>query len=245
MSSAVVVGASAGVGRALAERLARNGYDLVLVARDSRDLEPTANDLSLRFGRRCTFITADIGRADWDITSFLSECQNRIGDIDCLMVPAGAVASDDFGANPEVIAGVIATNFVGPARLAAAFGRGMAERGRGSLVLFSSIAAAAPRRRNAAYSAAKAALEVYAKALRHELEPRGVKVLVIALGYVDTRQSYGMRLLFPIARPESVAEYVAGAAQHSAGKRHFPWFWFWITALLRLLPWSIYRRLSF
>jgi short-subunit dehydrogenase len=121
----------------------------------------------------------------------------------------------------------------------------MAERGRGSLVLFSSIAAAAPRRRNAAYSAAKAALEVYAKALRHELEPRGVKVLVIALGYVDTRQSYGMRLLFPIARPESVAEYVAGAAQHSAGKRHFPWFWFWITALLRLLPWSIYRRLSF
>lgn len=245
MSSAVVVGASSGVGRALAERLATEGFDLVLVARDSRDLEATASDLRLRFGHRCSFVVADISRVDWSVTAFLAECLSRLGPIDCLMVPAGGVSPDDLGANPDVINGVSLGNFVGPARLAAAFGRAMAERGRGSVVLFSSIAAAAPRRRNAAYSAAKAALETYAKALRHALESKGVQVLVIALGYVDTRQSYGMRLLFPIARPDAVAGFVVRAARGRGGKRYYPWFWWWITTLLRVLPWRVYSRLSF
>jgi short-subunit dehydrogenase len=245
VSSAVIVGASSGVGRALAERLAGDGFDLVLVAREATDLEATASDLRLRFGKQCAFIVADIARVDFCATEFLNDCVGLLGQIDCLLVPAGGVWQDDIGANPDVIAGVLLANYLGPARLAAAFGRAMAERGSGSIVLFSSIAAAAPRRRNAAYSAAKAALETYAKALRHELEPKGVRVLVIALGYVDTAQSYGLELRFPVARPEAVAGFVTRAAKSRAGKHYYPWFWWWITTLLRFLPWRIYSRLSF
>lgn len=244
MSSAVIIGASSGVGRALAERLASEGHDLVLVSRDTRDLEAISSDLRLRHRHQCTFIVADIGDPRWDVTAFARECVERVGPIDLLMIPAGGASTGDVGAVPEVIAGVVATNFLGPARAAAAFGQAMAERGRGAIVLFSSIAAAAPRRRNAAYSAAKAALEVYARALRHELEPRGVRVVVIALGYVDTAQSYGMRLMFPVAQPNAVAKYAIIAAQ-GGGKHYYPWFWYWITTALRLLPWRVYSRLSF
>ena len=244
MSSAVVVGASSGVGRALAECLARDGFDLVLVARDARDLAPLASDLQFRFGHQCSFVVADVGDAQWDCAAFHRECARRVGEVDLLMVPAGGVSSLDVGAEPGVISSVLATNFVGPARVAAEFGRTMAVRGTGAIVLFSSIAAAAPRRRNAAYSAAKAALEVYARALRHELEPKGVRVVVIALGYVDTAQSYGMRLLFPVAQPNAVAKYAIVAAR-GGGKHYYPWFWYWVVAVLRLLPWRVYSRLSF
>ena len=244
MSSAVIVGASSGVGRALTERLAQSGFDLMIVARDARDLEATANDVRLRFGIECHFLVADIARLDWNVTTFVSDCVNRLGEIDCLLVPAGGVSPDDLGSNPDVLYELASSNYIGPARLAAAFGRAMAERGKGALVLFSSIAAAAPRRRNAAYSAAKAALETYASALRHDLEPKGVRVLLVALGYVDTRQTFGMRLRFPIARPEAVARYVVRAMSGRGGKHYYPWFWWWITAILRVLPWRVYSRLS-
>lgn len=244
MSSAVVIGASSGVGRALAERLASEGYDLVLVSRDARDLEPIASDLRLRFRRQCTFVVADIGDSHWDATEFARQCTARMGHVDLLMIPAGGASAHDVAGDPEGISGVVATNFLGPARAAAAFGRVMTERGVGAIVLFSSIAAAAPRRRNAAYSAAKAALEVYARALRQELEPKGVRVVVVALGYVDTGQSYGMHLKFPVAQPSDVAKFVMVVANRG-GKRYYPWFWYWIVTVLRVLPWRVYSRLSF
>jgi NAD(P)-dependent dehydrogenase (short-subunit alcohol dehydrogenase family) len=124
----------------------------------------------------------------------------------------------------------------------------MAVQGAGSIVLFSSIAAVAARTKNLAYSAAKAALETYAVGLRHALADRGVEVLVLALGYVDTSQTFGQRLLFPVAHAEEVAEQVMKrlrGARLSGGKHYFPWFWWWITTCIRGLPWFVYRRLRF
>jgi NAD(P)-dependent dehydrogenase (short-subunit alcohol dehydrogenase family) len=241
----VVVGASSGVGRALARALARAGFDLVVVARDLRDLEATAADVRLRHGISCSAVVQDIGAVDWNVEGFVEHCAEVLGSVDCVLVPAGAISEDDRGANPAAVFPMMATNYLGPARVAAAFGRRMAAAGSGSIILFSSIAAAAPRQRNAAYSAAKSALETYAKALRTELEPHGVRVLVLALGYVDTALSFGLPLRFPVASPESVAAFVLRHGMSSAGRRYFPTFWWWITMVLRHLPWFIYRRLSF
>jgi decaprenylphospho-beta-D-erythro-pentofuranosid-2-ulose 2-reductase len=245
VSSAVIVGASSGVGRVLAVALAKSGHALTVVARSARDLEATAADVRLRFDVTCNTVVQDIGAADFDVDAFARRCAADLGSVDCLLVPAGASSTEDVAGNPASVFPMITANYVGPARLAAAFGRLMAERRRGVIVLFSSIAAAAPRSRNAAYSAAKAALEVYAKALRVELAPHGVRVVVIALGYVDTRLSFGMKLLFPVASPDAVAAFVLNLTLRGAGKFHYPRFWWWITMILRHLPWILYRRLKF
>lgn len=245
VSSAVIVGASSGLGRSLAPALARAGFNLVLVARDGRDLEATASDVRVRHGVTCAAVVQDIGAADWDVQGFVNTCTATLGRVDCVLVPAGAVSDDDHGANPAAVWPLAATNYLGPARVAAAFGRQMADAGGGSIILFSSIAAAAPRQKNAAYSAAKAALETYAKALRTALEPRGVRVLVLTIGYLDTALSFGMPLKFPVANPSVVAEYIVKRCLRASGKRHHPLFWGWITLILRHLPWFIYRRLSF
>jgi decaprenylphospho-beta-D-erythro-pentofuranosid-2-ulose 2-reductase len=242
---AVIIGASSGVGRALVRSFAAAGYQLAIAARDAHELEATAADARLRFDVDCLAIAADVGVSAWDVDGFVRSCTAALGQIDVVLLPLGVVLDTDIGAVPEVVEPLAAANYVGPARLAAAFGRQMAAGGAGSIIFFSSIAAAAPRMKNAAYSAAKAALEVYAKALRVSLEPAGVKVLVLSLGYVDTALSFGLPLRFPVATPEEVASYVLGSALGKGGKRYFPSFWWWITTILRHLPWFIYRRLSF
>ncbi|HWA71910.1 MAG TPA: SDR family NAD(P)-dependent oxidoreductase [Polyangiaceae bacterium] len=245
MSSAVIVGATSGVGRALAEDFAKAGFHLLLVARDREDLEATACNIRLRFGTRCHVLAQDIGDPSWDVAAFARDCSEKLDGVDCLLVPAGGVTSADVGATEEVLSQLTAVNYLGPARLAAAFGTLMSQLGRGSVVLFSSIAAAAPRTRNAAYSAAKAALETYARALRHALEPKGVRISWIRLGYVDTPQSFGMKLALPVARPEDVARFVRARIRAGSGPYHYPFFWRAVTLVLRVLPWALYRRLSF
>ena len=245
---AVIVGSSSGVGRALTQRLAQEGYNLVITSRDPRDLEATAADLRLRYGIDCWVIAQDITEEGWDAVDFAKTCQQKLGSVDCLLVPAGSANAADAGPNPDVLEDVFGANYLGPAKLAAAFGQLLGERGSGSIVLFSSIAAVAPRSKNPAYSAAKAALETYAAGLRHALASRNVAVMVVALGYVDTPQSFGLSLLLPIASPEAVAEHVVGRllrASARGGKVYFPSFWWGVTTTLRLMPWSIYRRLQF
>lgn len=248
MSSAVIVGASAGVGRAVARVLARDGRRLILVARDARDLEATAADLKLRFGVECWHLAEDITRSDWDVVDFAKTCQARLERVDALVIAAGAISPDDLGPNPDAVRPMAEANFVGPARIGAAFAQLMSAQQVGTIVLFSSIAAAAPRAKNAAYSAAKSALETYARALRHALADSGVEVLYVALGYVDTAMTYGLQVRFPVVSPEAAAEDLARRLRRTSvrsGKHHFPRWWWLVTTVLRHLPWFIYRRLRF
>lgn len=241
---AVVVGATSGVGRALARRLAEAGYDVVIAAREGPELDVIAADIVFRTGRQCHALPADIAEPTWDADAFAAACVARLGGpVSCLFVPAGGAREDDVGPNPEVIAPLAGLNFIGPARAGAAFGRVMQGAGAGAIVFFSSIAASAPRTQNAAYSAAKAALEVYAKGLRHALEGHGVRVISVALGYVDTPQSYGLELALPVVSPEVVAERLIKLSRGPGGAYHLPRFWWLVTTTLRALPWPVYRHL--
>lgn len=242
--SAVVVGATSGVGRALSRRLAAAGYDLVIAARDEAELAVVAADITFRHGRRCEALRADISDSTWDVEAFAKTCAARLGGrVGSLFIPAGGAREDDRGPNPEVVAEVTALNFVGPSRVGAAFARAMQAAGGGAIVFFSSIAAVAPRSENTAYSAAKAALDVYATGLRHALDGQGVRIITVTLGYVDTPQSYGMRLALPVASPEAVAERLLEISQGPGGSYHLPRFWWLVTTTLRALPWPVYRHL--
>lgn len=245
MSNAVVVGATTGVGRALARALAAQGHNLVIVGREQGDLDALLSDLRFRAAQTFEAVPQDIADPGWNVEAFAEHCERCLGgSIDAVFVPAGGAREDDVGARSELVEPVAAVNYVGPARVAAVFGARMASRGAGVVVLVSSIAATAPRTKNAAYSAAKAALEVYGKALRHALEPRGVRIITVALGYVDTSQSFGLQLALPVASPEAVADGLIALSRGAGGHYHLPRFWWLVTTTLRLLPWPVYRHLK-
>jgi decaprenylphospho-beta-D-erythro-pentofuranosid-2-ulose 2-reductase len=241
-----VVGASAGVGRALSEELARQGYDLVLGARHGDDLDALAADLQIRHAVELTPRPIDLCGPPDAVARYVDECFAGLGEVDAVLVTAGAVdEADDGTAPPSLTTALVQTNFLGVVTLVGAFVERFEQQGSGTIVLFSSIAAAAPRGRNVVYGAAKAALEHYGRSLQHRLAGGPVRVQIYALGYVDTAMATGRRLLLPPADPQRIARAVVAGLHRDRRLTYLPRYWRAITFGLRRLPWPIYRRLRF
>jgi decaprenylphospho-beta-D-erythro-pentofuranosid-2-ulose 2-reductase len=243
---AVVVGASAGVGRSLCEELARRGTDLVVSARHAEDLDALAADLRLRHSVEVTPRPLDLCGPAEDLERYVDECFAALGEVAAVLVTAGAVAADDDGTAPPAVSGaLLQTNFLGVVILAGVFAERLDARGEGTIVLFSSIAAAAPRGRNVMYGAAKAALEHYGRSLQHRFAGGNVRVQIYALGYVDTAMAAGRHLLLPRANPHRIARTVADGLERERRLIYLPRYWHAVVWVLRRLPWPVYRRLEF
>ena len=240
----MVVGASAGLGRALAEQRAARGDDLFLVASDTRDLEALASHLRLLYGVRVEHFSCVVSAAAGWVPA-LVEAARRDGVPDHVLFPIGASRDDDDGALGEAQAlDILGTNVVGVMHLAAAIFPVMASVGRGSLVGFGSIAAARGRSRNVVYSAAKSALRTYFESLRHLGRARGIEVQFYVVGYLRTQQSFGKRLPLPAASPQQAARQVVDRLGRGSCVQHLPRFWGPIEWLLRMLPFAIFARIN-
>jgi NAD(P)-dependent dehydrogenase (short-subunit alcohol dehydrogenase family) len=115
----------------------------------------------------------------------------------------------------------------------------------GVVVGFGSIAECRSRTRNAAYAAAKRALAAYLDSVRHRLAPSGARVQYYVLGYIDTGAAFGHRTLLPKASPRAVAERVFRRVSRDCGRTYYPPYWRPVCLALRLLPFALFRRLSF
>jgi short-subunit dehydrogenase len=242
--TSLIFGASAGVGRALARRLAARGDSLVLVARDSRDLEAEAAHLRTTFGIAINWLTIDASspQAVEQALRPLAE----LGGIRNLLFPVGMANDVDDGLIPaDTSAAIVNANLTSVIGAVALFLPGLLQADRGNIVGFGSVAAIRGRGANVVYAAAKRGLESYFESVRHRTAKTGIRVQFYRLGYVDTQLSYGRKIPFPIATPEKVADHVVRNLDRDIGRVQYPAFWAGIAVLLRALPWIVYRRLQF
>ncbi|MCA0246798.1 MAG: SDR family oxidoreductase [Proteobacteria bacterium] len=185
VSTALVTGASAGIGAAYAERLARRGHDLLLVARDEARLNELARRLHGETGRSVEVLAADLAAPPG-----LSRIEDRLRSdpsIAMLVNNAGvAVAGPMVGSDVERLAAMVALNVTAAMRLAHAAVEGFAARGRGTLINVSSVLALAPERFNAAYSGTKSFLLNLSLSLQAELAGTGIRVQAVLPGATRT-----------------------------------------------------------
>jgi short-subunit dehydrogenase len=239
--SYLIVGASTGLGRALAEEYASAGFDLVLVSRDQRDIEPLAAHLRIRFGIVAIALAADLAR-DNEYFVGVDGALAQVSPLRGLLLPIGASDSDDqIGLSGDLMMQLVYSNFLNPCRLLNV----LLPRLRGGEVIgFGSVAALRGRTRNAAYAASKSALMTYFESLRHWAGAEGVAVRFYIPGYLDTNLAFSQSLPFRAADTRILARRVR-ADTGLTRTRYFPGYWRLIVSLLLLLPWSIYRRLRF
>ncbi|MBQ0823539.1 SDR family NAD(P)-dependent oxidoreductase [Microvirga sp. HBU67558] len=243
--TAVILGATAGVGRALGRELARRGVDVLLIARDEQSLQAEAAHLRLMYGIRASIVVAD-GMRPQELDARLSEACSHLDTIDALLCPIGASRSDDDGSQPlQETQSLIDTNFTAVVVATDVVLPAMIQAKRGTIVGFSSIAATRGRSANVVYSASKRALESYFESMRHRLVDSGVRTTIYRLGYVATQQSYGKALLLPIATPEAVARTICDHLQKREGCITYPPFWLPIIRIIRVLPWPIFKKMKF
>jgi short-subunit dehydrogenase len=243
---AVVVGASAGLGRALAEALAAAGHDLVVVSSDARDLEALASDLRIRHGVRVVAAALDLGaelRAG--AVDRLDEAVAGLGSPDALLLPVGwTAASDGVSSATDLAERLVRTNFLSVAALVGRFLPGLLGRPRASIVGFGSVAATRGRAANAFYAASKRALQTYFESLRHSCAGTPVRVSFYVLGYLETNLAFGRRTLLPRADPARLAARVVRNMDRREGVRYHPRSWRLVAAALPLVPFSAFKRLK-
>lgn len=169
LGTALVTGASAGIGAVYADRLARRGHDLVLVARDVTKLNDLAALLHGEFGRRIEVLRADLADAD-DIRSV--ETRLQADDITMLVNNAGiAVAGPTVEMDPDRLEVMIQLNVVAATRLARAVAPGMVHRRKGDIVNIASVVALRGDQPaiSVGYGASKAYLLAFSEGLDTEL----------------------------------------------------------------------------
>jgi hypothetical protein len=217
--TALVAGASEGIGAAIAASLARRGIDLVLAARRLEPLEALAEKLRREHGVAARPVAVDLGEEAGLDALTEAVAGQEIGLLVCsaAVAPIGEYLDRDEAEHARLLA----VNCRAPALLAHRFGRLMAARGRGGILLLTSLAAHQGSALVAHYAASKAYQRVLAEGLWAELSPRGVDVLACLAGPTETptyragKPRDGAWIEWPPVMP---AEDVADAALDALGR---------------------------
>jgi len=185
LATALVTGASSGIGAVYADRLAHRGHDLILVARDVVRMESLAERLRGETGRNVEVIAADLTDGD-----DLDRVARRIASDEAITVLVnnagmslnGGLLDNDAAA----IERLIALNVTAPALLASAAGKAFRARRRGAIINIASVLALAPEQFDGTYSGTKAFLLNLSLSLALQLEPEGVRVQAVLPGATRT-----------------------------------------------------------
>ena len=237
MPTALVTGATAGIGLEFARQLAARGHDLVLVARDTARLETVAGDLQATYGVGAEVLTADLVDRDQ-----LAMVEERVASldrpVDLLVNNAGFGLKKRFGDNDvEQEQAMLDVLVVAVMRLSHAALGAMSARGRGGIINVSSVAAFLPR---GSYSAAKAYVNSFGAWASGEYRPKGVTVTTLCPGFTKTEfhERMGVRrgTSFLWMEPEplvtrALADFDKGRAFSIPGAQYKA-----IVALTKLIP---------
>ena len=182
--TAVITGASTGIGATYADRLAQRGYDVILVARDATRLTAVAEKLEGQYGVRATAFPADL--LDTGDLARVEALLRDDASISLLVNNAGIAVNGGFvEADVEAFDKLVRLNALVPTRLARAVLPGLIAR-KGGIVNISSVLALAPEMFGGVYSGTKAYLLNLSQALANEFEPQGVRVQAVLPGATRT-----------------------------------------------------------
>ena len=183
--TALITGASSGIGAVFARSLASKGHNLVLVARREELLRRLADEVQRKFHANSQVFPADL--SDPTDVERVAKKIGEIRDLELLINSAGFGVPGRFVEIPlERSAAMIQVHVLATVRLCRAAIPGMIARGRGSIINVSSIAAFMGSVRNATYSATKAYLNVFSQALQDEIKGTGVRVQALCPGLTHT-----------------------------------------------------------
>ena len=244
---AIIIGATKGMGRALARRLAESGAELYLLGRDEQELQKSAADLQQRGGG-----SRSVGHALLDLadtSSFepaLLKASAEFADYDTVVITAGLFGTqDELEADALRTQQLLTVNFANTVVLCEAFRKVLLERGGGNLVVFSSVAGDRGRKTVVLYGASKAGLSAYLEGLDHKYKADGLNTICVKPGFVRTSMTEGLKEPPFAGEPEQVARDVEKAIIKGKPVVYAPGIWGLVMLVIRFLPRFVMRRVGF
>ena len=243
---AVLVGATRGIGRALARLLAERRSTIFLLGRSPADLSASARDLEAR-GAPLPVKTAVLDlAAPAGFAGALDAADEALGRFDTLVVTGGLLGrQEELATDPSRLEQMLHVNFTGTVVLCQMAAERLAARGGGTICVFSSVAGDRARRSNYLYGSTKAGLSAFLDGLGQAYAERGVRVICVRPGFVKTQMTAGLPVPPFAAEPEAVAKVVLEAMTKGRRVVYAPGVWRWVMLVIRSLPHFVIRRLKF
>jgi len=243
---ALILGASSGIGEAMALALARSGAAVALVARREEQLAAVEAAARQAGASAVHAYVHDVTAYD-EVAEMFERVVRDLGGLDLVVYAAGVM--------PETAEGeysfakdhaMVATNLLGAMAWFDRAAPHFEAKRAGTLVGISSIAGERGRRGNPGYCTSKAALTTYLEGLRNRLSRYGVNVVTAKPGFVDTAMTRGKAGLFWLVSPAAAAERILSLARRGSSASGFvPWRWSLVALVVRSLPSFVFRRLNF
>jgi decaprenylphospho-beta-D-erythro-pentofuranosid-2-ulose 2-reductase len=240
------LGATKGMGRALARLMAERGESLFLLGRDLEDLEKSASDLEARGARgRCGTHHCDLAEPE-GFGAALDAARELLGGFECVVVTAGIFGTQDaLEASRDLTRRVTTEDFAHTVVFCEEARIRLLDSGGGTLCVFSSVAGDRGRSGVVIYGAAKAGLSAYLEGLDHRFRSRGLKTICVKPGFVRTSMTEGLPVPPFAGQPEGVARVVLKAIDRGTPVVYAPPIWRLVMSVIRHLPRALMRRLSF
>ncbi len=244
---AIVVGASSGMGAALVQQLAGEGYRVAALARRESELESLAAscaDACKETGGAVLTRKHDVLDTD-SVPELFEELVRELGGLDLMIFAAGImpkVEADEFSTEKDLA--MLSVNVGGCIAWGNPTANYFKSKRSGTIVGISSIAGDRGRRGAPVYGTTKAAMNTYLEALRNRLGEWGVHVCTIKPGFIDTAMTKGMDGLFWVISPEEAARTILASARNRVNTRYVPLRWQLVGTIIKLIPSFIFKKLN-
>ena len=243
---ALVVGASSGIGEALARRLASDGARVALVARREDELRRIMGEINDAADEERAVAVAHAVTAFGDAPDLVQEIARRLGSLNLVIYAAGAmpaVAIDEYDTTKD--REMLDVNLVGAVAWLNPVADRMSRLGRGTIVGIGSVAGDRGRAPNPVYCTSKAGFHAYLEALRNRVAKLGVRVVTIKPGFVDTAMTRGKEGLFWLISADRAAEIILKKARRGVVTAYVPARWRLVMTVVRSIPSFIFTKLGF
>jgi decaprenylphospho-beta-D-erythro-pentofuranosid-2-ulose 2-reductase len=224
----------------IAERHCR----MFLVARDAEKLGSVAADLTVRGAEMAATYCTDLADTATH-AEMLASAWQQLGTVDSAIIAYGILGDQkEAERNWLEAAEILNVNFNSVASLVTRLANNFEKQGSGQIVGIGSVAGDRGRRTNYIYGSAKAGLETLLEGVRHRLAPKGIGVLLVKPGFVDTPMTAHLPKSPLFASPAYVAAKIVTAMESGKSTIYVPFFWRPVMWIIRALPERIFNRLS-
>lgn len=232
----VILGATSIIAEHFARLVAQAGHTLRLVGRDKHQLILIAQDIRLRYQVPCEVVLLDLDYFHATLDKVLKRDDNELD-----IFIGHSDFTDNSQLNAESIKQLVQVNITATALLIHEY-FAQAQTAH-NLLYLSSVAASRGRAKNSLYGASKAAIEVYLSGLQ-QAATRSQRITIARLGFIDTKQTYGLPGIFYAAPPADCAKACLQALKRNKKMFYYPGFWRGIMAIINKLPFFMFKRMK-
>lgn len=247
MKKVAILGATRGMGRALARRFVERSDAVAVLGRDGAEVEKSVADLKARAapGLKLAAVKCDLEKPE-TFRAALEAAEQALDGLDVVVVTAGMFATQDvLEGDPSLTSRVLTVDFANTVLFCEEARKKLLMRGGGTLCVFSSVAGDRARKPVVLYGAAKAGLSAYLEGLDHRYRAQGLKTVTVKPGFVKTGMTEGLKPPPFAGEPEAVAEVVVKAIDDGTPVVYAPPVWRAVMTAIRAMPRFVMRRIKF